>query len=160
MTLRSLYLVRHGQAVSELVDHDRPLSDAGRAQIAKVAAVLAETAPRVDVIYHSGLRRAEETADILATAVAPRHGVRWSPGLHPEDPPSQFLADLEREEFGHVMVAGHLPFLGRLSSLLLAGQEQGDVVGFGLGAVAALECRPETLTWTLRWMVDPTSPRS
>lgn len=156
MSLRNLYLVRHGHPVSELVDPDRPLSDTGRAQVEKVAVVLADTVKPVDVIYHSGLRRSEETAEILSAALSPANGVRWSPGLRPDDPPERFLADLEGGEFASVMVAGHLPFLGRLSALLLAGQPQPEVVGFGEGAVAALERLPETTRWTLRWMIDPT----
>jgi phosphohistidine phosphatase len=76
--------------------------------------------------------------------------------LKPEDPPARFLADLENDEFESVMVAGHLPFLGRLSSLLLFGEEQPEIVGFGLGVAAALERQPETPAWALRWMIDPT----
>jgi phosphohistidine phosphatase len=156
VSIRNLYLVRHGHPVSELVDPDRPLSDTGRAQIEKVAAVLADTVEPVDVIYHSGLRRSEETAEILSAALKPPNGVRWSPGMRPDDPPERFLADLEGGEFASVMVAGHLPFLGRLSSLLLAGQEQPEVVGFSEGAAAALEHPPEEPRWALRWMIDPT----
>jgi phosphohistidine phosphatase len=156
VAIRSLYLVRHGQPVTEIVDPERPLSDTGHAQIKKLAAVLADITGEVDLICHSGLKRSEETAEILAAAVRPRSGVRWCPGLKPEDPPARFLADLEAEDFQRVMVAGHLPFLGRLSSLLLTGQEQPEVVGFSMGAAAFLELAEGSAQWTLRWMIDPT----
>ncbi len=159
MSIRNLYLVRHGHPVSELVDPDRPLSATGRAQIEKVAAVLVDTVRQVDVIYHSGLRRSEETAEILSAALTPPNGVRWSPGLRPDDPPERFLADLEGGEFASVLVAGHVPFLGRLSSLLLAGQGQPEVVGFSEGAAAALERPPDADRWSLRWMIDPTAAK-
>jgi len=154
--IRTLYLVRHGQPVTEIVDPERPLSDTGVAQVRKVAAVLADITGQVDLVCHSGLKRSEESAEILATAVKPRSGLRWSPGLKPDDPPARFLADLEAEDFQSVMVAGHLPFLSRLSSLLLTGQEQPEVVGFSMGAAACLVRAEEGVTWALRWMIDPT----
>ncbi len=156
MSCRSLYLVRHGLPVTEIVDPERPLADTGRAQIRKVAAVLADIAGQVDVICHSGLKRSEETAEILAAAVRPRNGLRWCPGLKPDDPPARFLADLQAEDFQSVMVAGHLPFLSRLSALLLTGQEQPEVVGFSMGAAACLQRAEDAAGWSLRWMIDPT----
>lgn len=156
MSIRSLILVRHGLPVSEIVDPERPLSDTGQAQIKKVAAVLGDIAGQVDLVCHSGLKRSEETAEILAAAVHPRSGMRWSPGLKPDDPPARFLADIDAEGFQIVMVAGHLPFLGRLASLLLAGQEQPEVVGFSMGAAAYLERTEKPAVWALRWMIDPT----
>jgi probable phosphoglycerate mutase len=75
-----LILVRHGETVGNAEDrcqgqHDTPLNDTGRQQVARVAARLA--AESFDVVYASDLSRAWETA----TAILDAHdGIP----LHPE----------------------------------------------------------------------------
>jgi phosphohistidine phosphatase len=49
---------------------------------------------------------------------------------------------------------GHLPFLSRLASRLLAGDEDADVVSFRKGGVVCLQ-RGETGRWSVAWMVVP-----
>ncbi|MEZ5963462.1 MAG: histidine phosphatase family protein [Planctomycetota bacterium] len=63
-----VHLVRHGETVGESAVRywgrtDLALSEVGRAQVRGLAAAL--PAPRVDVVVHSPLRRAVESAQIL-----------------------------------------------------------------------------------------------
>jgi 2,3-bisphosphoglycerate-dependent phosphoglycerate mutase len=65
----NLYLIRHGEsvhnAVGRIQGHSNvPLSDQGRRQVAAVAEALVGFSP--DVLYASPLRRACETAEIIA----------------------------------------------------------------------------------------------
>ncbi len=56
------------------------------------------------------------------------------------------------------MVVGHLPFLGRLASRLVAGSEEANVAAFQPGTVACLERADDGEDgggWTLAWMVRP-----
>ena len=65
-----LYLMRHGDAVSELTNAQRPLSEAGRSGIQRVAAfVQSNLAINVKTMFHIGKTRARETAEILALSV-------------------------------------------------------------------------------------------
>ena len=52
------------------------------------------------------------------------------------------------------MLVGHLPFMGRLTSLLVSRVEEPDAVAFRPGSVVCLERGPEG-TWTLAWMIRP-----
>ncbi len=155
MAIRQLYLVRHGDAVPEFQHPERPLSTEGVAQIERIGTVLKDVARDVEVIFHSSKKRTEQTAEILAETIKPASGVRWRAGLNPEDPIEPFFEELEAEEFGVVMLAGHLPFLPALASWLLSGKQKPQLIGFGLGAVASLHRSGQAEPWTLLWMLDP-----
>jgi phosphohistidine phosphatase len=132
-----LYLVQHGEAVAESVDPNRPLSVHGRAIIEQVAAWAARRGVRVDQIRHSGKLRAEQTAAIFAEQLGPREGVSVEPGLAPNDD-VQPLADGVEGWPGSLMLVGHLPFLSRLTSLLLIGDPQHTVIQFCNGGLVSL----------------------
>jgi phosphohistidine phosphatase len=66
-----LYLVQHGEAVAEDVDPARPLSATGQSDVTKVARFLAASGLSVSQVLHSGKLRAEQTAALLAAALAP-----------------------------------------------------------------------------------------
>ncbi len=56
------------------------------------------------------------------------------------------------------MVVGHLPFMGRLVSHLVAGSEKANVAAFQPGTVACLERAggdEDGGGWALAWMVRP-----
>ncbi len=53
------------------------------------------------------------------------------------------------------MVVGHLPFMGRLASRLVAGSEEANVAAFQPGTVACLERADDGGGWALAWMVRP-----
>jgi phosphohistidine phosphatase SixA len=65
-------------------------------------------------------------------------------------PVAEWLGELDAD----TLLAGHQPFLGRLTSLLLAGDPDGVSLGFAPGSVACLEAQPGG-TWSLLWMVRP-----
>ncbi len=153
MPVSELFLIRHGLPMSASEDPERALSPTGTAQVERTAAVLASVVGSVDVIYHSGKRRAEQTADILADRLSPPHGVRWRPGINPNDPVEDLLAELEEDGHERVLIAGHMPYLSHLASYLLCGRADLPFVDFATGAAAAL-ARPQR-DWVLRWMIDP-----
>jgi len=64
-----LYLVRHGDAVFDQVDSTRPLNEKGKADVLKVAMHLKEGVPHIESIFHSGKKRAEQTAEIIKNAL-------------------------------------------------------------------------------------------
>jgi phosphohistidine phosphatase len=52
------------------------------------------------------------------------------------------------------MVVSHLPFMGKLASRLVAGDEAASVVMFTPGTVICLE-RGEQGSWSIAWMIRP-----
>jgi len=148
-----LYLVQHGEAVPEEVDPARPLSERGREEVRQVGAFLARTGIGVEGVLHSGKRRAEQTAMILAAALAPTVSPAARPGLNPNDPTDSLAR--EAAAWDHdVMLVGHLPFMARLASRLVAGREDAGVVAFQPGSVLGLE-RSDRQRWTIAWMLRP-----
>ena len=81
-----LYLVQHGDAVPEQLDLERTLSAAGQREVGAVARLLASTGARAVRVAHSGKLRAQQTAELLATALAPGTVPEIMTGLNPNDP--------------------------------------------------------------------------
>ena len=148
-----LYLVQHGHAVSKEADPQRPLSDQGRADVEWMAAFLGQAGVRVSRILHSGKKRAEQTAELLAGSVGLGLGVEKISGIDPLDPAPEF-ARVVNEWQADTMVVGHLPFMGMLVSHLVAGDEAAGIVAFRPGTVVCLE-REEGAKWSVSWMIRP-----
>jgi len=148
-----LYLVQHGEALSDEVDPARPLSDAGREDVRNMAAFLAARPLALARVAHSGKLRARQTAEILAAALAPGRPVEPRAGLNPNDPPEDLARELAKWN-EDVMVVGHLPFMGRLAALLVSGEQHGDLVAYRPGSVVCLE-RDSGDGWTVAWMLRP-----
>jgi len=145
-------LVQHGEAKSKDQDPTRPLSEEGFHNTEKIAAWIGRHSFSVAEIQHSGKKRAEETALIFARHLTPVNGVIPVEGLHPNDDVLSFAERLsEREE--SVMIVGHLPFLGKLAGLLLAGDQERNVISFTHSGVVCLE--KEKYHWSIAWVVVP-----
>lgn len=146
------YLVRHGEAKAEYEDPGRPLSERGRRGVEEVARAAAARGVRVSEILHSDMLRARQTADILARSLSPESGVRQVPGLSPGDDPVIAKGELEAAE-GPLMLVGHMPHLGRLASLLVAGEPERGVVDFPAAGLVCLSC--EKGVWRVEWTLRP-----
>ena len=148
-----LYLVQHGEAHAKADDPERSLTSRGRADIERMARFLAGADVRADRVLHSGKRRARQTAERLAAAIAPDAALETHAGIQPNDDPRQIDW---RRAFGaqDTLLVGHLPFMARLVSHLLVADERQATVAYRPGAVACLAWE-ETDGWRLAWMVCP-----
>ena len=146
-----LYLVQHGAAVAEEVDPARPLSATGRSEVARVACFLAASGLRIGQLLHSGKLRAEQTAEILGATLesTPEAGT----GLNPKDPTGSVARAATAWE-QDIMLVGHLPFMAKLASRLVARREDAGLVAFRPGSVLCLE-RGDQQRWTIAWMIRP-----
>jgi phosphohistidine phosphatase len=159
-----VYLVQHGEAVPEEQDRQRPLSDAGRAAVAKVANYLALRVPHlsdppITELWHSGKLRARATAEILGQALCPQIRPRAVEGMQPKDDPGAIRAELEseRDQRTALMLVGHLPHLARLVGLLLADDAEKSPVRFVNAGVLRLSYRDGT--WAVDWLMTPACVR-
>jgi phosphohistidine phosphatase len=148
-----LYLVQHGEALSEERDPARPLSDVGKKDVRAMAAFLGRHALAVAQVVHSGKLRARQTAELLAAAFAPPAPVVERSGLNPNDPTEAFAHELAKWR-DDTMLVGHLPFIGRLVALLVSGQPHEDIVAFSPGSVICLDPAGAG-RWTITWMLRP-----
>lgn len=149
----NLFLVQHGEAVDKSENPDRPLSDRGRSDVGGVAAVLTRASVSPQRIIHSGKTRARETAEMLCAALTPGHEPEPVEGIAPLDPVTEFVKTLDVES-ERVMVCGHQPFMGRLVSYLLTGDEESPVIEYLPGSIACLQ-RSDESEWTLCWFLRP-----
>jgi phosphohistidine phosphatase len=155
-----VYLIQHGEAVSEGQDPGRPLSEAGRAAVTKVATYLAARGrrlidPPIRAVRHSGKLRARQTAEICAQALCPHVRPEAVDGLAPNDDPRRIQSELEarRDEAAALLLVGHLPHLGRLAGLLLAGDVGKLPVRFENAAAVRLGfCNG---SWAVDWYLTP-----
>ena len=81
-----LYLMQHGQATTETEDPERPLTDAGRAAVQRVAQRARAADVRISGCLHSGKLRAAQTAQLLVREIGVEPRVEARPGLAPNDP--------------------------------------------------------------------------
>ena len=147
-----LYLVRHGEAMSEQEDPQRPLSSRGREEVDRVSRAAAKKGMAASRIFHSDKLRAKQTAEILARNIIPSEGICEINGLGPEDDPSLTKAELEVSGKS-LIVVGHLPHLNRLAAILLNGNSGAQVIDFQTASVVCLSRRKKE--WKVNWTMDP-----
>src|SRR4051794_19935827 len=82
-----LYLMRHGEAAEGDDDAARPLTLAGLAAVRDVARQAASRGVQLDRVFHSGLLRAEQTAQLLAEELKLPSAIEPHDGLLPDDDP-------------------------------------------------------------------------
>lgn len=148
-----LYLVQHAQAASKDMDPERPLTERGRRDAEKVAAFLKPLGLCVDDLWHSGKTRAAQTADILAAAIEVTRQTTAREGLSPNDDITAIREEIEAAQ-RDIMLVGHLPFMGKLASLLLAGDASASTIAFRQAGIVCLESSGEN-QWQINWMVTP-----
>jgi phosphohistidine phosphatase len=148
-----IYLVQHANAKSEEVDPARPLCEKGLAEITKVASYTSGLIININEIFHSPKLRAKQTAQILADYLKPLKGTAEADGLKPNDDPAIWAKRL-KEMTDDIMLVGHLPHLGKLTSLLLCGDPDKNAVSFKMAGVVCLK-RAANEAWSLQWMITP-----
>jgi phosphohistidine phosphatase len=148
-----LYLIQHGEAMTEEVDPSRPLTPKGRSDVGRIAYFLKAAGGSPGVILHSGKTRARQTAEIIASLLGPGCQVTEREGLAPNNPVRALTNEISGMA-NDMMIVGHLPFLGKLAATLLAGSESKNPVAFRQGGVVCLQ-RNEDQTWQVAWMVTP-----
>jgi phosphohistidine phosphatase len=149
-----LYLIRHAHALDGEDDSRRPLSPRGRKQVKALTKFLASSgALQPAEIWHSGLDRARETAELLVEGLELPAKLFEKPGLMPEDDPALLIARLNTLH-EPLAIVGHEPFLSALATLLVGG---------GAGGIPIFVMRKSTIIalegtgslWQVRWQLAP-----
>lgn len=144
-----LYLMRHGQAASPQVDPQQGLTGEGKADIEQLAKRLAEQGIQFSQVLHSEKARAQQTAEIMASLLAPNVAPQMHNGLKPNDNPALLLPDIKSWQ-QDTLVISHLPFVPGLLAEL-TGQPQG--MGFVPGRIICLTSGYDN--WQIEWNESP-----
>jgi phosphohistidine phosphatase len=149
----ALYLVQHGQCHSKEIDPAKGLTEAGRDTARRIASVAKGYKVPVTCILHSGKKRARQTAEIFAEALAPPEGLHTKSGLNPLDDVTALAGLIDSKD--NLMLVGHLPFMARLCSWLVTGDTETPVFQFQNSGIVCLKPRPETAGWVIVWTLMP-----
>ncbi len=152
-----IYFLRHASAgqskANPQQDAKRPLDKQGIEQCGYIGRALASMDVQVDVIISSPLKRATQTASLVANEIGYDSKIVFSPALDKDAEFSAFRALLEKHaKQDAVMVVGHNPNLSEFLSLILSGGATDRAVNLKKGAVARVEWdtrKPSVLNWCL-----------
>src|SRR5579864_152986 len=157
-----LYFLRHASAGKSMMnprkDERRPLDEEGMLQARYVGRLLANLDVQVDQIISSPLKRARQTASLVANELAFETAIQVDEALRPEAEFQQFQAMVARYgKYDAIMVVGHNPsFTEFLSKTIVrTGAAQ---VEFKKGAVAKVEMHGRT--GILHWLITPKIART
>jgi len=147
----TLYLVQHGLCLEKEIDPNRGLSAEGRTAIIQVAQTASNAGVTAPTICHSGKLRALQTAEIFSEHLK-TDKVEQIKGLSPLDNVEDFAKKFQFAE--KTMIVGHLPFMERLSSYLLTGNQDLTIVKFQNAGIVCLDLN-ETNNWYIKWTIMP-----
>jgi phosphohistidine phosphatase len=130
------------------------LTEKGKKEVITVSRVASGLNIKPSQIYHSGKLRAKQTAEIIASALKiPILSVQATQGLNPNDDIRPWAERISNEK-EDLMIVGHLPFLEKLTSFLLCGNENARLVLFRYGAIVCLDQKGDK-DWAVRWILTP-----
>lgn len=158
-----IYFFRHASAGKTMLnpkkDERRPLDEEGILQARYVGRLLANLDVQVDQIISSPLKRARQTASIVANELAFEGAVQLDDALRPEAEFEQFRAMLARyKKYDAVMVVGHNPSFTEFLSKIVSSASGVAQIDFKKGSVARVEMNGRA--GTLHWLVTPKIART
>lgn len=148
-----IYVMQHGEALPRDVDADRPLSAQGRRDVTALADMLDQFGVRVAQVFHSGKPRARQSAELMAEHLTTHGRSEPRARLGPNDPVTPLVAEM-RDWHEDTLVAGHMPYVSRLVSALVVGDEQQAVVGYHPGSIVCVEQNDDGV-WLIAWALRP-----
>jgi phosphohistidine phosphatase len=158
-----LLVIRHAAAMEKeefartgRSDDERPLTAAGKREMARVARGLRAIVPKLDALAPSPLVRARETAAIVGRV----YHMKVSPATRSLDPdarPTSFARWLAtHRKAATVAVVGHEPHLGALVTWLLAGVDEQRVELKKAGAcLLRFDGKPRGSGARMEWLLTP-----
>ncbi|MGA3056053.1 MAG: phosphohistidine phosphatase SixA [Candidatus Korobacteraceae bacterium] len=152
-----IYFLRHANAgepkVNSAKDEKRPLDKLGIEQSHDVGRALAALDVSPDVIISSPLRRATQTAAVVANELGYEDKVILDAALRPEASYEKFQELLRRHSRRDaIMVVGHNPSMTVFLNNLLSGGSPLNAVELKKGGVAKVEKagrKPALLKWCM-----------
>jgi phosphohistidine phosphatase len=158
-----VYFLRHASAGqskgNDKQDEKRPLDDQGIDQASLMGRVLAAMDVRFDTIVSSPLKRAIQTASLVANEIGFEQPIVQHDALRPDasfDEFQELLKSLSGKDC--IMVVGHNPTQSEFLSLLVSGGGSPDGIELRKGAIAKVEIKQSR--GLLQWLATPKMART
>jgi len=158
-----VYFLRHASAGKSMLnpkkDEQRPLDEEGILQARYIGRVLANVDVQVDQVISSPLKRARQTASLVANELAFESSLQIDDSLRPDAGLDQFQAMLARyRKYEAIMVVGHNPSLTEFLSKAISPGAAEAQIDFKKGAVAKVDMSGRT--GTMQWLLTPKIART
>lgn len=149
----AIYIVQHGLSYTKEQDPDQGLNEDGKKDVKLIGGVARGYGVNVGIIWHSGKKRARETAEILEDILNPEQGLLEVSGVKPLDDVRQ-VADLLKTE-DNVMIVSHMPYVQKLISYLVTGHDEHAVFKVQNGGIVCIDKDPDTNRKIIKWALMP-----
>jgi phosphohistidine phosphatase len=150
--MMKIYLVRHGEAVSEAINPEKPLSPQGAEDVERLARFLGQKSFPIKRILHSQKMRAKQTAEIMQKYLAPRAELKEHSQMAPNDAIEAAFVQAAAGD-GDSMMVGHLPYLQCLLGHMVGGDDHMEMVRFEAGMVVCVSA--VNGRWIIDWVIHP-----
>ena len=157
-----LYILRHGEAGKRVPanskDSERALTVTGEQEVKEVAQALAALKVKPDFVATSPLKRARQTAEIVAKALKVKKAdfEEWNE-LKPEGHHQELYRRLAQfKPDSNVIVVGHEPYLSAIIGEMVFGSSSGRIIlkKAGIAKVLVTSFHPR-IKGELRWLLVP-----
>jgi phosphohistidine phosphatase len=164
-----LFILRHGEAGKRVSsgnkDSARPLTVTGQKEVTDIAASLKDLGIKFDLIITSPLKRAHQTAAIVAKKLQNEKKMEDWDELKPEVKPLELYHKLSSSpQFkpqSSVLVVGHEPYLSKMISEIIA-DANGDggsvhiaLKKAGLARIRVTSNSNSKMQGELKWLLTP-----
>jgi phosphohistidine phosphatase len=158
----NLYLMRHANAglrkPNPLLDAKRGLVKDGKEQCILMARVLSSLKIQIDAVVSSPLKRAQQTAQLVATELGYEARVEINPALAPDGTYAAFQKLLDAHSgIESILIVGHNPNLIQFLGKLVTGNG-GASLRLRKGAIARVDLDRHPAQ--LQWLIDPRMARN
>lgn len=155
----ALFILRHGEAGARMtdaaMDSDRALTANGRTEIQKVGRSLKESGLKPRQVITSPLRRARETAEIIAHTLKIPVLEEWD-DLKPNGNRESVYKKLAKIEEGtSVVLVGHEPYLTSMIGEIIGAPDAQLVLKKGGLAKVRVSSFAPRVCGELRWLLTP-----
>ena len=157
-----LFILRHGEAGQRVStgrgDFQRSLTTAGQKEVSDIAKSLKELGTKFDVVITSPLKRAHQTAAIVAKTLKIEKKMQDWAELSPEGNRIDLynkLSHLKQQSL--VLVVGHEPYLSKMVSEIIFDGNYGGRIALkksGLARIRIISSTPK-FQGELRWLLTP-----
>jgi phosphohistidine phosphatase len=156
-----LFILRHGEAGKTIpsgsTDSKRPLTVTGEKEMVIISKALRKMGVRLDVILTSPLKRARQTADIVAKEFKAQNKLRQMRELSPEGDKKALYQNLSSFKEGTtILLVGHSPYLSEMVSEIVSDDSSVrlDLKKGGIMRIRVTAAAPK-LKGELRWLISP-----
>ena len=163
-----LFILRHGEAGKRLSsgtsDSARPLTVTGKRDVTVIAKSLKGIGVKFNLIITSPLKRAHQTASLVAITFNTKNKIEDWAELKPEGNRRELYHKLSQQfkQDLSILIVGHEPYLSTLiSEVISEGNREGTVGGrvilkkAGLAKVRITSSSHEMIHGELRWLLTP-----